>query len=94
MQADLSNGLTQWLASSLVSFPPPDNIIAFNIGLFEVEDGFCAYLVGSPDFDDADDDWATSPSYKPEFYFSLPRATYEFEDWQACLESVDRKSVV
>lgn len=89
MSADLPRILTHWLADSLSSSPPPADVVAFNVGLFEVEDGFCAYLAGSIRFDEHDDDWAVDPSYKPEAaYLALPNAVYGLNDWQTCLQSV------
>lgn len=36
----------------------PSDIVAFNFGLFESEEGYCIYLTGSKFYDESDDDWA------------------------------------
>lgn len=40
--------IVSWLHSVLMADPPREGIVAFNVRLFEVEDGFCAYLAGAP----------------------------------------------
>lgn len=85
----LPTNLARWLTGILSSSPPSTEIIAFNIGLFEVEDGFCAYLAGSHTFDEHSNDWAIDPVYKPEAgYFQLPTSVCKFNDWQDCLVNV------
>lgn len=87
MRADLSNDLTLWLADCLAEFPPPESIVAYNVGLFETDEGFCAYLAGAAAYDADDDNWAVDPPYKPA-YFPLPSFAYPFDGWEACLENV------
>lgn len=51
----------------------PRKIKAINIGLFEGEKGYQAYLTGSYDYDPEDDDWACNEDYVPEQkYLELP----------------------
>ncbi|AEF02789.1 hypothetical protein [Alteromonas naphthalenivorans] len=50
----------------------PD-VIAINIGLFQSENGFQAYLVGSNEYDPEDDDWACNEDFVPTTkYIDLP----------------------
>ncbi len=46
---------------------------AINIGLFEGENYFNVYLIGSNTYDETDDDWACNEDYIPENkYLQLP----------------------
>jgi hypothetical protein len=50
----------------------PD-VVAINIGLFQSENGFQAYLVGSNEYDPEDDDWACNEDFVPATkYIDLP----------------------
>lgn len=44
----------------------PADIVAFHFGLFESEEGYCIYLIGSAQYDEADDDWACNVNFEPE----------------------------
>ncbi|ANI90528.1 hypothetical protein A9P82_00400 [Arachidicoccus ginsenosidimutans] len=46
-------------------------ITALNFGLYETEKGYCIYLIGSNNYDESDDDWATEISYEPKEYKGL-----------------------
>ena len=43
----------------------PSDIVAFNFGLFESEEGYCIYLTGSKFYDESDDDWACDIDFEP-----------------------------
>lgn len=43
-----------------------DDILAFNFGLFESEDGIQLYITGSTEWDLDDEDWASNNDYFPE----------------------------
>jgi hypothetical protein len=78
-----------WIATISLSSPPPMNIAAFNIGLFETPDGYKAYLTGSKDYDPNDDDWACQEDYSPEQrYFELPPDFIFGKDWQEIEEGM------
>jgi hypothetical protein len=50
----------------------PD-VVAINIGLFQSENGFQAYLIGSNEYDPEDDDWACNEDFIPATkYIDLP----------------------
>src|SRR3569833_1245082 len=40
----LDEQIASWLVRLLAAQPPRADIVAFNVGLFETEDGYCAYL--------------------------------------------------
>ncbi|HEY8012160.1 MAG TPA: hypothetical protein VIE67_14310, partial [Rudaea sp.] len=89
----LSSQLAAWLAEVLTSVPPDHSIVAFNIGLFQAESGYCAYLSGASEFDANSNEWAVSPPYFPRaHYFSLPFG--QSEDWQAVLAQIQNALVI
>ncbi len=80
---ELEQMFTDWIESISLSSPPPSNIKAFNIGLFETPNGYKAYLIGSKEYDPADDDWACQEDYSPtERYLELPASFVQGKDWQ------------
>lgn len=48
---------------------PPKEVVAFNFGIFQNEVGYVMYLVGSFEYDENDDDWAS---------IELPKAVYRY----------------
>jgi hypothetical protein len=75
--------LNDWLSRVCKNEKPPERIIAFNIGLFETSDGFCAYLIGSEKFEDSDDDWACEEAFSPsERYCPIEANGKEWEEFQ------------
>jgi hypothetical protein len=72
-----------WLERINQSNPPPEDIVAFNFGLFESTDGYSVYLVGARKYDLNDDDWACCQDYVPlEKYFPLPASFTGGKNWQ------------
>jgi len=50
----------------------PD-VVALNIGLFQSENGYQAYITGSNEYDPEDDDWACNEDFVPTIkYIDLP----------------------
>jgi len=81
--------ISSWLGQLLAEQPPPSNIVAFNVGLFETPDGYCAYLSGATWFDASSDDWALEDAYSPsQREFPLPNSLYPFSGWQDALSQV------
>lgn len=67
--------IAKWLTNIAETELPSAGVIAFNIGLFEGEDGYTAYLIGSKEYDPDDSDWACSEDFIPEKkYFKLARS--------------------
>jgi hypothetical protein len=80
---ELEQVFTDWIKRISQSGPPPSDISAFNIGLFESPNGYTAYLIGSTEYDPADDDWACQGDYSPkEKYLELPSGFVHGKDWQ------------
>jgi len=82
----ISNRLHEWLERVSSNEEPSDSIVAFNIGLFEIEDGeYSVYLIGAIAFDESNEDWACSEAFSPsERYCILPDvAGYE---WSVVLD--------
>ena len=71
--------LEQWLHSTLIREPPPDNVKAYWFGLFNpVIDGVTTsdmYISGATDCDPSDTtfEWACGPSYFPEGRYAQSR---------------------
>jgi hypothetical protein len=85
LDAQISN----WLSQLLAAQPPPPNIVAFNVGLFETPDGYCAYLSGATRFDASSDNWALEDAYSPtQRELALPKSIYPFSGWQDALSQV------
>jgi len=81
--------ISSWLGQLLAAQPPPSNIVAFNVGLFETTDGYCAYLSGATRFDASSDDWALEDAYSPsQRELPLPNDVYPFSSWQDALSQV------
>jgi hypothetical protein len=69
----LAADVTAWLRRVTVAESPPPTVLAYNIGLFETEDGYSAYLVGAEQFDPTRGDWACDEAFTPnERYLALP----------------------
>ena len=50
--------IEDWLLELSHNEVIPENIVALNFGIFESENGYCVYLIGSESYDVDDDDWA------------------------------------
>lgn len=82
-------GFAEWLSRVVAAERPPTTIIAFNLGLFETEEGYCAHLTGATHFDPDDDDWACDEAFSPsERYFPVDRASTGAEDWDGFRQEV------
>ncbi|WP_299400465.1 hypothetical protein [Pelagibius sp.] len=82
-------GLKAWLGRVVEAERPPTTVIAFNLGLFETEGGYCAYLTGAKRFDPDDDDWACDEAFSPsERYFPVDRTSTGAEDWDGFRQEV------
>jgi hypothetical protein len=63
------------------------NIIAFNFGLFETEDGYTIYVIGSGTFDEEDPDWATEVDFEPkDKYLQIDSSETKGLEWNQVLE--------
>lgn len=57
--------IEDWLLELSSDEVIPENIVALNFGVFESENGYCIYLIGSKNYDASDDDWACDVDYEP-----------------------------
>ena len=75
--------ILEWLERLAASETPGTDIVAYNIGIFETERGYCAYLTGARHFDPDDDDWAVAAEFAPaERFLVLDRQPLQ---WQQVL---------
>lgn len=79
-----------WLRDVNAAETVPDGIAAINIGLFESEEGYCAYMTGSENYDEDDDDWACDIDFEPACkYLSLTDALPEsLSGWEDVFDYV------
>lgn len=67
----------------------PSEITAFNIGIFEQEEGYCIYLTGSENYDD--DDWACDADFEPaNKYLALSGTEIKAMEWQEFQDMIVR----
>jgi len=86
----LANQLEFWLKKLNAIEPPPPEIIGYNFGLFELENGYSIYLIGAKKYSKYDDDWACNEDYSPkERYLKIP-IEYDFEDYNDALITIKR----
>jgi hypothetical protein len=85
LAGEFADALVAWLRRVSATETPPSSVIAFNIGLFETDGGFMAYLVGAEHFDPENADWASDESFTPrDRYVLLPAQRGELT-WQTVL---------
>lgn len=76
-----------WLENINSSEKPNPEIIAFNFGLFESENGFIMYLIGSKEYNGNDDDWTSEIDFEPKSkYFEFPIIVTGNKYWDIILE--------
>jgi len=82
-KAEFNKGFKEWLGRIIKLESPSAKIIAYNIGLFETENGFSAYLCGAMKYSVRNGDWATEEAFTPkERYFSFPSEFARRIDWK------------
>lgn len=73
--------IATWLGRVCAAENPPESVVAYNVGLFDSEKGYMAYLIGADQYDENDSDWACRESLTPkERYQKL--TTGEFKTWE------------
>ena len=78
-----------WIATLTNSEEPAADIVAFNFGLFESENGYTVYVIGAKTFDDEDPDWASEVDFEPEEkYLHINSEETEGLQWDEVLEKV------
>lgn len=85
----MKDKIEKWLQQIVVSECVPTDIVAFNFGIFEVDDGYCIYLIGSKYYDESDDDWVCSVDYEPkEKYLEITNTEMDWEEFQKNVEKI------
>ena len=78
-----------WLLRLCETESPDPSIIAYHFGLFERENGFAIYLIGSSEFKMDDEDWAIRNDFEPaDKYFILSEPRYKGLNWELALHAV------
>ena len=71
----------------------PTDIAAFNFGLFETENGYGIYFIGSKSYDEEDDDWACNIDFEPKNkYLTLSSEHIKVMEWEEFQNEV--KSII
>ncbi len=78
---DRYTSFKQWLDELQKTETPVEDLKAFNFGLYESEQGYIVYLIGSKAFDPDDPDWACEPvDFQPKNNtFEIPES--DGMDW-------------
>ena len=84
---DLNNSIFKWLDGISDSENLPDNIQAIYIGLFEGEENFYIYMIGSASFDEDDEDWACNDDFIPQSSY-LDTCIAHSEAWEEFMDDV------
>ena len=67
---------------------PPVDIIAFNLGLFQSDQGYMMYIVGAFEYTEDDDDWACiEPPKKSNRYLKLTQELQSLS-WESILDFI------
>lgn len=65
--AEVFQQFADWIRNLGISAPPSKDIVAFNFGLLESEEGsYRLYVSGAKSFDPDNDDWACEKDYYPD----------------------------
>lgn len=80
----------KWMSRIVIKENPPNNIIAYNVGLIETRSGYSAYFMGSKSYNQNNDDWACDfGDYQPyNMYLNLSRTELKEEKWELIHEKI------
>ena len=85
----LESAIQDWLLQIISTEKPSNDVIAYNIGVFETENGYSLYLIGASDFSEEDSDWACEETFTPkERYLLLPASDFKLGKWEAALKKI------
>lgn len=65
---------------------PPADVVVFNFGIYESNEGFVMYLVGGFEYAEENDDWATLEMPKQDYRYLLLPKNVQDKPWQLVLE--------
>ena len=81
--------ISSWLQRMAEQEQVPSEIVALNFGLYESENGYCIYLVGSEEYDEDDDDWACNEDFEPDDnYLEIEGLSPQNTPWDKFQDSV------
>lgn len=84
--------LNDWITNICLTENPDKKIIAYNFGLFETEEGYTIYLMGSETYNKQNDDWATSTDFSPQYdTYLLPLKEYKNIEWDKTLKKITKE---
>jgi hypothetical protein len=88
-----NDSFNNWIRVIIKSENPGKTIIAYKFGLFETPDvpsGYYLYLIGSKEYNEGDDDWASGMGdFKPkDTYLPLPETEFKKVHWEKVQEMV------
>lgn len=76
-----------WITRLTRNEKPMADILAFNFGLFETENGYTIYVIGSKTFDEEDPDWAKEVDFEPkDKYLEISPDETKGLEWNEILE--------
>jgi shikimate kinase len=79
-----------WIAQIINSDKQNESIVAYYFGIFEGEEHYTVYLIGSSFHDPEDNDWASNNDFEPiNKYFVLPN-DFDHLSWNEVLGSVEK----
>lgn len=82
--------LNEWLTTIIETERPESSIIAYNFGLFQMEEGYTIYLTGSKVFDEDDSDWATNNDFEPKQKYLELSSEFKKENWEVLLQKMSK----
>lgn len=83
----LEETVNHWLRS--IDKPTPPDIVAINIGIFEMVTGYCLYLTEARHYDAMDDDWACEEDFVPERkYLNTMTRTDDLDAFQTTISGI------
>lgn len=65
---------------------PPEEVVAFNFGLIESDQGYLMYLVGGFEYSEEDDDWASLKVPEKDYRYLRFPDELQSESWEQILE--------
>lgn len=65
---------------------PPAEVVVFNFGIYESDEGFVMYLVGGFEYSEDNDDWATLEMPKQDYRYLLLPPIVQDKPWQLVAE--------
>lgn len=89
MNDEFFSSYETWVKSVVSNKSNKESIEALNIGIFEQDNGFVLYLIGSSEYDKDDFNWACNQDYVPiNKYFPIKDRYINGLDWKAFYELV------